>query len=656
MNAPHSTAEMLEAQGDGHMRAKDYDAAAAVFEEAASRAEIPSGALCVKLARARLGAGDPAGAAGWAIRAAREEESFKVWSAAAGLLRRCPLESWPGMRRTLHLGLVSTWTQSAFAPLLQLAAARLGLATTLYEPDFGQYFNDTLALASPLQQAAPDAVILCPDYHSLGLPAFSDRPEEDVAAELERWTACWAGLRRERSPILIQQGFAVPGGDPLGHFGSGLAGARRSMAMTLNRGLAAAAAEGDAGFVDTALLAARLGAERWFDDRGWYMAKMPFSPAALPLLATQTAATLAARLGFSRRCIVLDLDNTLWGGVIGDDGLEGITLGGGMAGEAFQDFQTALKDLTRRGILLAVCSKNDPEVALSPFREHPEMILKEEDIAAFVANWQPKSENIRAISETLSLGLDSFVFLDDNPYERAEVRRALPQVDVPPLPEDPTGYRRALEAYPFLEPAAFTSADRERAGQYRARARAIALQATAGSLEEYQASLAMEAEFGAVEGVVKPRVVQLLNKTNQFNVTTIRRNQAELEAFLARPGAHGVWVRLRDKFADHGLIAVALAEVREGAFEIDTLLMSCRVLGRGVEEVLVAELARIAEKEGCAELVGRYRSTERNGMVAELFPRLGFAADGTDAEGGTLWRAAAADLTAETRPIQVTWV
>jgi len=295
-------------------------------------------------------------------------------------------------------------------------------------------------------------------------------------------------------------------------------------------------------------------------------------------------------------------------------------------------------------------------VALSPFREHPEMILKEEDIAAFVANWQPKSENIRAISETLSLGLDSFVFLDDNPYERAEVRRALPQVDVPPLPEDPTGYRRALEAYPFLEPAAFTSADRERAGQYRARAQAIALQATAGSLEDYQASLAMEAEFGAVEGVVKSRVVQLLNKTNQFNVTTIRRNQAELEAFLARPGAHGVWVRLRDKFADHGLIAVALAEVREGALEIDTLLMSCRVLGRGVEEVLVAELARIAEKEGCAELVGRYRPTERNGMVAELFPRLGFAADGTEAEGGTLWRAAAADLTAETRPIQVTWV
>jgi FkbH-like protein len=395
------------------------------------------------------------------------------------------------------------------------------------------------------------------------------------------------------------------------------------------------------------------------------MAKMPYAPDALPMLARHTVAALIARLGLSRRCVVLDLDNTLWGGVIGDDGLEGISLGGGTAGEAYQDFQVALKELTGRGIVLAVASKNDHEVALRPFREHPEMVLREGDIAAFVANWGPKSDSIRAIADQLSLGLDSFVFLDDNPYERAEVRRALPQVDVPVLPEDPTGYRQALAAYPYFEPAAFTAADRDRAEQYRARAQAEALKTSADSLEDYQASLNMVAQFGAIDGVNMPRVVQLINKTNQFNLTTIRRNQAELEAFLARPGARGFWVRLADKFADHGLIAVVLAEATDEGLVIDTLLMSCRVLGRGVEALMMAELGRIAAQAGCHAVIGRYVPSGRNGMVADLYPRLGFAAVGaetggaepaTGPEGALSWRADPGRLTEHASLIHVAWV
>ena len=245
-------------------------------------------------------------------------------------------------------------------------------------------------------------------------------------------------------------GFAVPGSDPLGHHALGLDGTRRSVITRINRDLARKAVAEDVGFVNLALLASRMGTQDWFDDRGWYMAKMPFAPDSLPVMARHTAAVLAARLGLSRRAIVLDLDNTLWGGVIGDDGLDGIVLGGGTAGEAYQDFQVALKELVGRGVLLAVCSKNDPEVALAPFRAHPEMVLKEEDIAAFVANWEPKSKNIHAIADTLGLGLDSLTFLDDNPYERAEVRRALPEVDVPILPDDPTGFRRGARGVSLL--------------------------------------------------------------------------------------------------------------------------------------------------------------------------------------------------------------
>jgi FkbH-like protein len=645
----------LKRIGMQHLEAGRFDAAAGILEEAASLSEIPRGGLAIKLARAQIAAGRPEAAAARLIGVVDPAPSFKTWSAAASLLARCPPETWPRLRRTLRVGLVGTWTTSTFAPLFRLAAARHGLALELHQPPFGQYFTETLDPGSALNADGLDVLVLAPDHRALGLGAFSDAPEAEVEAALARWTGVWEAVRRVSAPVILQLGFAPPGGDPLGHHGAGLPGTRRRMVAAINAGLAARAAASDVGFVDAAALARRFGSDAWFDDRGWYMAKMPFAPGALPLLARHTAAVLAARLGLSRRVAVVDLDNTLWGGVIGDDGLEGIVLGGGTEGEAYQDFQAALKELTGRGILLAVCSKNDPDVALSPFREHPEMVLREADIAAFAASWGPKSDGIRRLAEQLGLGLDSLTFLDDNPYERAEVRRALPEVDVPVLGEDPSGFRRALEAYPYFEPATFTAADRDRAKQYRARAAAEALKADAGSLEEYQASLGMEAEFGAIDAVNMPRVVQLINKTNQFNLTTVRRNQAELEALLARDASRAFWVRLRDKFADHGLIAVALAEVRGEALAIDTLLMSCRVLGRGVEALILAELARIAAAAGCRRLEGRYLPTARNGLVADLYPRLGFKERARTESGETLWQADPAGLTAPGVPIHVTW-
>ena len=646
----------LKQLGKEHLAARRFDDASSVFEEAAHLSEVPRGGLCVRLARAHLEAGRPAAAASWLMPVVDAAPSFKTWAAAASLLGRCPPETWPRLRRRLSVGLVGTWTTGAFAPLLRLAAARLGLDLEIREPDFGQYFNATLDPGSALYAGGLDALILAPDHHALGVRPFTETPEADAEAELARWSGVWAAARGAAAPIIVQHGFATSGADPLGHFAAGLDGTRRSVTQHINRGLAHLAAEGDVGFLNVAALAGRLGARNWFDDRGWYMAKMPYTPDALPLLARHTAAVLAARLGLSRRCLVLDLDNTLWGGVIGDDGLAGITLGGGTAGEAYVDFQVALKELAGRGIVLAVCSKNDPEVALEPFRIHPEMVLKEDDIAAFVASWGPKSDGIRKIAETLGLGLDSLTFLDDNPYERAEVRRVLPEVDVPILPDEPTGFRRALEEYPYFEPATFTSADRERGRQYRARAQALELRDAAGSLAEYQAGLGMRAEFGAIDRVNLARVVQLINKTNQFNLTTRRRNQAELEAFLAGPGAQGFWVRLADRFADHGLIAVALARAQGGRLEIDTLLMSCRVLGRGVETLVLAELGRLAAEAGCAEVTGIFRPTQRNGMVADLYPRHGLAAAGEGPEGETRWAAAPRDLTASGVPIHLTWV
>jgi len=638
-------AAALEREGDARLVGSPSAALELYDGAAAALGELPPARLLVKAARAALAMGAPDTAARRCIRVVDLDAGYADWVAASAILRQCPPEAIPARRPTQRVALAATWTTNTFAPLLALAAARCGLRIEINEAGFGQYFNATLQHGSPLLATDPEAVILLPDDRALGLMPCAEPDPEVLEAEAARWMSVWEGVRSQTQATLLQVGFTLRPGDVFGHFGAGFGGALAAQAAHLNARLAEAAHEAGIAFVDGDRLAARHGKETWFDDRAWYLAKIPFAPAALCRLAHEIAVVLAAQAGLSRRCLVLDLDNTLWGGVIGDDGLSGIRLGEGVEGEAFVDFQRAIKALTVRGVVLAVCSKNDNAVARAPFERHPEMVLRLDDIAAFVANWQPKSENILRIARDLDLGLESLTFFDDNPYEREEVRRRVPGVDVPVLPDDPTGFRAALAAYPHFEPADFTSADAARGKQYRARAQAAALRETAGSLEEYQRSLDMVARIAPVDDVNIARVVQLINKTNQFNLTARRRNRGELEAFLAETDRVHFWVRLADRFADHGLIAVVLGTVSQGALEIDTFLMSCRVIGRGVEETIAAELGQIAAARGVDWVRGLYRPTERNAMVADLYPRLGFHAAGApDADGLQRYLARPKDL------------
>lgn len=630
-------AKRWEAEADQLFSQREFDLATKKYLEVADLYECPPAALCTKLARALIDSGLDAEAFEWSIKVVDAGNNFKDWSAAARVLQRCKPDAIPTLRRKLHVGIVGTWTTSMFVQLFQLAAARVGLFTTVYETGFGQYFIETLDPSSPLFSENLDAVILCPDDRALALPWFSETPDETVDEQLNQWAATWDQLRGVSPLTLIQQGFVLPGTDVFGHYASGIRGSRKHVAAEINCRLADRARDKGVGFVDADVLAARMGKDRWFDNRNWYFAKIPYSMEAMPILAHRTAAVLASQLGFSRRCLVVDLDNTLWGGVVADVEVEGLMLGNGAEGEAYVDFQAAIKDLVDRGVVLAVCSKNEVETAKRPFQTHPEMVLKLEDIAAFVANWEPKSSNLIEISETLNLGLDTFTFLDDNPYERAEVRRSLPMVDVPVLPSEPTQYRRLLEEYPYFELSSFTHEDRSRTEQYRARAQAEELRRTTGSLDAYQASLGMVATIGAIDSLNMQRVVQLINKTNQFNLTTRRRDQAEVEWLLERPNVEHFWVRLRDKFADHGLIAVVIALNKGQRLEIDTMLMSCRVIGRGVEQVIVRELIAIARRCGCQDLVGLYIRSARNELVSDLFERLGFNALERGGTGQSSW-------------------
>jgi FkbH-like protein len=335
---------------------------------------------------------------------------------------------------------------------------------------------------------------------------------------------------------------------------------------------------------------------------------------------------------------VLDLDNTLWGGVIGDDGLEGIVLGqGDPQGEAFLAVQSAALALRERGIVLAVSSKNSDEIARLPFRNHPEMLLRENHLAVFQANWNDKATNIRAIAEELSLGLESLVFLDDNPAERRLVRDMLPEVAVPELPEDPAYYVRTLLAAGYFEALAFSPEDQKRADFYQDNARRVALQRATGDLDAYLETLDMTISFQPFDEIGRARISQLINKSNQFNLTTRRYTEAQVGEMEADPNCFTLQVRLVDTFGDNGMISVIICRRDADDWLVDTWLMSCRVLGRRVEQAVLQELVSHARKLGIARIVGTYRPTERNRLVEDHYAKLGFTECECPTEGSTLW-------------------
>ena len=323
---------------------------------------------------------------------------------------------------------------------------------------------------------------------------------------------------------------------------------------------------------------------------------------------------------------MLDLDNTLWGGVIGDDGMDGIRIGQGSAeGEAFADFQAYAAALARRGVILAACSKNDEANALEPFERHPDMVLKRADLSAFVANWNDKATNLREIAARLNIGLDALVFADDNRFERDLVRRELPVVAVPELPEDPALYARTIADAGYFEALGVTAEDRGRSSLYHANAARDALQASTTDMASYLSSLEMRLQWRPFDRTGLQRITQLINKTNQFNLTTRRYSEEEVAAVMDDPRAVGLQLRLVDRFGDNGIIAVVIGRLDEDdRLQLDTWLMSCRVLGRRVEEATLEVVRQEAERLGASALLGAYQPTAKNGMVKGHYVRLGF--------------------------------
>jgi len=385
---------------------------------------------------------------------------------------------------------------------------------------------------------------------------------------------------------------------------------------------------------DLAHQAACFGLSRWEDARLWFHSKHPFSLEAFGPVAFAAARLLAAGAGRSRKCVVLDLDGTIWGGVVGDDGPANLRLGasGGAIGEAFVAFQTYLKALSSRGVALAVCSKNDDALAREPFGLRSEMVLTLDDFAVFTANWGNKADNIRSIAATMNIGTDAIVFVDDNPAERALVRAELPEVAVVDLPDDPSDFVAALAAGAWFETLALSDEDRLRSRAYRNNAARTLAMGDSSDIGTYLRGLDMHATWGTADSTRLPRMSQLLNKTNQFQLTEKRYSQAELETMASDPRFWVSWFSLRDRFGDHGLISVVIVRMGPETPCIDAWAMSCRVFSRGMEDLVFAVLCREISRRGYASLLGRYVPSPKNGVVSALYERLGGEPDRASAD------------------------
>jgi FkbH-like protein len=619
----------------GLQRAGRLEEALGAYLDALAGVEVPEASVAVRVATCAAGAGDSETAWCWLQRVADAPGDFVAAQAGAALLKRLRATHAPAARRRARAAVVGTYTTTQFTTLLPLWALRLGVDLEVREAPYAQMEQELLDGNSATYRFDPDFIVLATHDAAVSLPVHSDDPEGQVAREAERWINLWRAIERHGRARPVMHGFVLPAHNAFGHLSSRLAGSRQAMLIRLNQALGAAA--GDAvSLVDCEAVAGALGKGTWCDPRYWFLSKQAVALAALPALCRSTAMVIAADLGLSRKCIVLDLDNTLWGGVVGEDGLAGIALGAGPAGEAFVAFQHQLRRLRQRGVILAVCSKNNDADAREPFQRHPDMVLALEDIAVFQANWDPKPLNLQRIAARLDLGLDALLFVDDNPAEREAVRQALPDVEVLVLPAEPALYVAALAAYPLLEPASFTEEDSQRSDQYRARAMADDLKVACATLEDFHRSLRMECMVRPFDELHLPRIAQLIAKTNQFNLTTRRHTAAAVRQMMGDPQWVHLCLRLRDRFADHGLVGVLIARRDGETLDIDTWLMSCRVIGRTVEAEMLAHLCGVARRLGCTVLRGTYVPTARNGMVSGIYERFGFRRVGEE-DGEMAW-------------------
>ena len=543
-----------------------------------------------------------------------------------------------------RVAVLRSFTLEPVLPIVRAAGLTGGLDLTIYMGGFNTYAPELLQADSALYTFQPDVAILAVQTRDVAprlWESWTELTENDaraVAAEVIRGFRTWIETFRAYSPAhLVVHGLEAPVVPNHGALDDQGQNSQVEAIRGINREIRHIAAKtSGVYYLDYDALVARHGRLHWHDERKWLTMRLPIGAANLIHMAEEWLRFLHPLTGRVSKVLVTDLDNTLWGGVIGEDGIGAIKIGREHPGASYLAVQRALRDLRQRGILLAICSKNNSADALRALEQHPEMLLRCADFAATRINWNDKSANIREIAAELNVGTDAIAFLDDSPVERARVRTELPEALVIELNEDPATYARSVRQCPQFERLTLSSEDRMRDQMYAEQRERRNLANRAGSLEEFYRSLEQRVEIAPVSLETIARVAQLTQKTNQFNLTTRRYSEQQIQNFAASPGWQVYSVRVKDRFGDNGIAGAVIVNVQEGAWNIDTFLLSCRVIGRTVEIAVLSFLIGEARRSGAILLQGLFIPTEKNAPAAEFYPTHGFKADGSSANA-TLW-------------------
>lgn len=516
-------------------------------------------------------------------------------------------------------------TTSEIKNLLKIFLLQVGIAPSFYESEYNRYYEESVYPNQAMETFEPDIVLIHTTFVNLKyIPQIHDSKEkiyEKIEAEFSYYKEIWNCLRAQYHCVIIQNNFEFPDHRTLGNQDGVDCHGIVHYINVLNQKFSAYAAEySDFYMHDICYLAARNGLNVWHDPAQYYAYKFAMSYACMLDFSYSVAQLVKGLLGKSKKCLVLDLDNTLWGGVIGDDGVSGIHIGRETPeGEAYVVFQKYVLALKKRGIILAVCSKNDEKIAKEGF-SHPDSILAVQDFTVFKANWQPKHHNILEIAQEINIGLDSMVFVDDNPVERQIVRENLPEVAVPEVDGNEIAFfLRTLDQAGYFETGTISGDDLIRAKSYAQNSKRKELQRQFIAYDDFLLSLEMKAEIASFQPIYMDRITQLTNKSNQFNLTTRRYTVAEISSIMNDPNYIALYGRLTDKFGDNGLVSVVIGQIKEDELHMDLWLMSCRVLKRGMEAAMFDALVDIARKRGIKKMVGYYYPSKKNGMVAGFY-------------------------------------
>ena len=527
------------------------------------------------------------------------------------------------------IAIIGSYTTNLLTDALRLYLYNFGIAPEFYEGEYDSIASEILDTKSNLYSFKPDILILFTQHRDIksypSLFCTDQELEDSTNYYINYYKSIWEHLENITGCQVYQTNFVIPVDGPLGNLELNFKFSKTNFLKNLNN-ILAYQSPSHINIIDMDQLSSIFGKLQWFDDVNYFLSKQGFSLDAYGMVSHYISRLIINEAGKIRKCLVLDLDNTLWGGVIGDDGLEGIILEThNPLGEAYLSFQHYIKSLKERGVILAVCSKNETEIAKDVFIKHPEMILRLDDISCFVANWNDKPSNIKQIAQNLNIGADSLVFFDDNPAEREIVKKFLPEVEVIDVPEDPALFVKALVNSRSFEWNQLSKEDLSRSDSYVANEKRNKLATLNVDYDSFLKSLEMEGEIGRVGKMELPRFTQLISKSNQFNLRTRRYSEAHISDILSKPEQYGAYyVRLKDKFGDYGIISCVIVENKENIAFIDTWIMSCRILKRGVEDMVLNYLLEKAIDYGKEWLVGEYIPTKKNKLVKDLYPDLRF--------------------------------